>query len=421
MNASVRILNPSIPTRIIFSKLQRHAPSLNLRHGRSLQFGAVNRKSICSGRVHSSLSLPFWDPVTLGLLLSAFSHHHNQHIYPENVNFLKSDPSVDAYGWSGDFRQLNGGTVPRDSNRLVMAVLLGWLGADPKHLKRYTEIYASRGINTLGFVVPVSEMLWFDLGRNVESRIERLVNDIVAWLMESEKDGKQRCLVFHTFSNTGWLVYGAILSRLQDRPELVARIKGCIVDSGGDPELNPKVWAAGFVTAILKKRSSAVYPVGEIGKMDPMLSVSKLQQKEPNLLENILLFVLEKLFSFLLCFPDIHQRLSKVITALSKNSPSCPQLYLYSTADMVIPFHSVESFMEEQRRMGRNVCSLNFQSSPHVDHFRTFPDLYSSKVSSFLDECLSMVKADVLYPHNPKLEGDYFVVSSIVQSVCYLF
>lgn len=36
--------------------------------------------------------------------------------------------------------------------------------------------------------------------------------------------------------------YGAILAYLQqDRPDLIQRIKGCIVDSGGDPELNPKV------------------------------------------------------------------------------------------------------------------------------------------------------------------------------------
>lgn len=271
-------------------------------------------------------------------------------------------------------------------------MLLGWLGAEPKHLKRYAEIYASKGINTLSFVVPVSEVLWFDLGKNVESRVERLANDIVDWLMESEKDGKKRCLVFHTFSNTGWLVYGAILSRLQGKPELMERIKGCIVDSGGDPELNPKVWAAGFVAAMLKKRSSAAYPVGEIGEMEPTPTVPKLKQNEPDLLENILLFVLEKLFSFLLNFPYINQRLLKVLTDLSKNSPSCPQLYMYSTADKVIPFSSVESFMEDQRRMGRNVRSFNFQWSSHVDHFRTFPDLYSSNVSSFLDECLATVK-----------------------------
>lgn len=44
----------------------------------------------------------------------------------------------------------------------------------------------------------------------------------------------------------GWMFfctcrYGAILAHLQERPDLIKSIKGCVVDSGGDPELNPKV------------------------------------------------------------------------------------------------------------------------------------------------------------------------------------
>lgn len=57
----------------------------------------------------------------------------------------------------------------------------------------------------------------------------------------------------------------------------------------------------------------------------------------------------------------------------------------------MIPFQRVESFMEEQRRNGKQVFSFNFGSSPHVDHFRTFPDLYASQLDNFLKECLSMV------------------------------
>lgn len=78
----------------------------------------------------------------------------------------------------------------------------------------------------------------------------------------------------------------------------------------------------------------------------------------------------------------------KIIVTLSEKPPSCPQLYLYSTADKVIPYHSVESFMEIQRTRGMDVDSLNFQTSPHVDHFRTFSDHYTSVVHKFLKKCL---------------------------------
>lgn len=37
--------------------------------------------------------------------------------------------------------------------------------------------------------------------------------------------------------------YGAILGHLRDRQDLLEKIKGCIVDSGGDPVIDPKVCA----------------------------------------------------------------------------------------------------------------------------------------------------------------------------------
>lgn len=189
--------------------------------------------------------------------------------------------------------------------------------------------------------------------------------------------------------------YGAIINDLQGRPDLLDRIKGCVFDSGGDPNINPKVWAAGFAAAFLKKRSSAIYPSVEAGEgngLESGLPLSNMGQKEPLLVEVVLLSLLEKLFSFLLNLPDLNQRLTKIISGLSKNQPRCPQLYLYSTADKVIPFQSVESFIEVQKEMGRKVWSFNFGSSPHVDHYRTFPTVYSSQLHNFLKECFAMVR-----------------------------
>jgi pimeloyl-ACP methyl ester carboxylesterase len=73
---------------------------------------------------------------------------------------------------------------------------------------------------------------------------------------------------------------------------------------------------------------------------------------------------------------------------LSSKQPKCPQLYIYSSADRVIPAKSVESFVESQRRAGHEVRACDFVSSPHVDHYRSNPELYTSQLTEFMEDCV---------------------------------
>lgn len=272
------------------------------------------------------------------------------------------------------------------SGGATLVVLLGWLGARQKHLRRYADLYRERGVGAVRFVVPVRELVGLDLGRRVERRVADLSAEIAAWC---DAD-RRRTLLFHTFSNTGWLAYGAVLENLQSRADITERIRGCIVDSAPVLEIRPEVWAAGFSAAVLKKSSTMTGP--SVESLDgPVVNgtLNKVSSNvtQPSWGECFLLSTLQKFFEIVLYVPDVNKRMCKVLSVLSHKQPCCPQFYLYSSADRVIPADCVESFMELQRSLGRSVFSHNFVSSPHVDHYRSFPHVYSAKIDEFLKIC----------------------------------
>lgn len=265
-------------------------------------------------------------------------------------------------------------------------MLLGWLGARQKHLRRYADLYRDRGVGSVRFVVPVRELLGLDLGRRVERRVADLAAEIAAWCDADHR----RTLLFHTFSNTGWLAYGAILENLQSRADIIERIRGCIVDSAPVLEIRPEVWAAGFSAAMLKKSSSMTGP--SVESPDGYTSNGTLNNlssdvTRPTWGENILLSTLQKFFEIVLHLPDVNKRLEKVHSVLSEKQPTCPQFYLYSSADRVIPAECVERFIDMQKSLGQSVFAHNFVSSPHVDHYRSFPHVYAAKIDEFLKIC----------------------------------
>ncbi|KAK2984288.1 hypothetical protein RJ640_003847 [Escallonia rubra] len=269
----------------------------------------------------------------------------------------------------------------------TVVVLLGWLGAKQKHLKKYADWYTSKGFHAITFTFPMSEVLSYKVGGKAEEHVELLVNHLADWL--EEEHGKH--LVFHTFSNTGWLTYGAILEKFQKQDHtLMGRIRGCVVDSAPVAAPDPQVWASGFSAAFLKKHSVATkgYTRDNEQGIEVSGGTKSLIEAKPAITETALLLVLEKFFEVVLNLPAVNRRLSDVLGQLTSGQPSCPQLYIYSSADKVIPAGSVESFIEEQQKTGREVRACNFISTPHVDHFRHDPKLYTSQLTQFLEDCV---------------------------------
>lgn len=385
-SGSVQELKSSLVDRISVSKLanlsfvtriQVPVPDINFLVPSSGH--SVDLRMLCSSVASS--------PLLLSLYQSAdFAKSSNSAAFTKAVP-ASSVPDV-LYRWhlpepsTFDLSRASGCST--EKGRTVV-VLLGWLGSKQKHLKRYAEWYTSRGYHAITFTFPMTDILSYQADGKAEKNIEMLVNHLAGWL--EEEQGKN--LVFHTFSNTGWLTYGAILERFQKQdPSLMGSIKGCIVDSAPVAAPDPQVWASGFSAAFLKKQSVAtkVLANSNISDLAVSATANSVAEPKPAATETALLLILEKFFKVVLNLPSVNRRLSDVISVLSSNQPSCPQLYIYSSADRVIPAGHVESFIEEQKKAGREVRSCNFVSTPHVDHFRNDPKLYSSQLSQFLED-----------------------------------
>ena len=291
-------------------------------------------------------------------------------------NGVSNSNSEVMYKWHLPDPNTFGGSSAKSK---TVVVLLGWLGSKQKHLRKYAEWYTSKGFHVITFTFPMAEVLGYQPGGKAEQNVHMLVNHLADWLEEEN----EKNLVFHTFSNTGWLTYGVILEHFQKQDvSLMERIKCCIVDSAPVANLDPEVWASGFSAAFLKKNSVATK--GCVSSDESGIKVGL----KPAPTEAALLLILKKTFGVVLHLPSVNRRLSDVLVMLSTKQPDCPQLYMYSSADRVIPADSVESFVVAQQKAGHDVRACNFVSSPHVDHFRTNPKLYTSQLSQFLDECV---------------------------------
>lgn len=255
----------------------------------------------------------------------------------------------------------------------AVALLIGWVGSEQRHLREFAEWYTARGIHAITISLPMVDLLSYYMGSRAQQDTKLLVQTLDKWLSQ-DKDKHTRSLIVHTCC-AGWLAYSFVLDTiLEHYQHLTAQMKGCIIDSSPLAKPDPQIWAKGFSIAIFKKRSSFIATDGAVGK--------------PNAMEPVVVALLHKIFSVFFNHPRVKRRFNHTIELLSRNQPPYPQLYLYSSGDRVLPVQIVKDFVEEQKRCGRQVDSHDFVWSPHVGHLRCQPDIYTNLLTRFLNNCL---------------------------------
>lgn len=280
--------------------------------------------------------------------------------------------------------------------RCYVAVLAGWLGCQPKNLRRYEELYHSLNWHTLSVIAPPNAVCesfelsasqvaslgddahrpksWDDLKNH---QIRKMATDV---LRDIEREFPQ-CAVFvvHAFSNGGCLLYEAMRSILLDQGSLYCysrlhrKFGGVIFDScpGLFDDANRGAnMEDGLAEAMMscsieeqQKFHAKRRAIAELERINPILKGRKLQL--------------------------IGERSRSFTHGMESDPLICHQLFLYSTADKLIPHLPLKRLIEHNKRRSESVIIMekNFVDSPHILHFRHHPTEYRNAVQEFLTLC----------------------------------
>ena len=69
-------------------------------------------------------------------------------------------------------------------------------------------------------------------------------------------------------------------------------------------------------------------------------------------------------------------------------APVCPQLFLYSAGDALMPTADIEAFMQQQAARGAAVSSRIWQDAPHCEILRCHKQEYEETARAFVTALL---------------------------------
>ena len=239
-------------------------------------------------------------------------------------------------------------------NSKPIVALLGWNSAQDKHLAKYSEIYEKKGFDTIRISGnPFSTMMFLHRAKNVA---QNLLDILVE--MKSDQDCS---IIIHAFSMGGFNVYHfmrqAILSPGHQHFNSI-HIIGCIFDS-----------------------------CPHFPSMHSTLSVqSSILQNIPNPLAKVVTWI-----GLGIVYPSVYllgPHLKPLISDNINSPLGCPELFLYSDVDHLIPYEHVKTFLKAHKEKGIKVFSKLMKGSAHVQHLRNYPEDYLNQINSFTDYCL---------------------------------
>lgn len=241
-----------------------------------------------------------------------------------------------------------------------VVILLGWAGCRDKHLSKYSSIYNQQGCVTIRYTAPlktvfISESFGY---KELSSTALKLLEILYDYEVENSP------IFFHVFSNGGFMLYRYISELLHSDKQFSSLcVVGALVDSAP---------GSANVRGALRALRATLGP-----KISPVLRYVLLA-----------LFAVTVFLLRIVLYPLTKYIHKNHYDAVQDRPPAWPHLHLYSRADQVIRHGDIQLFVETLRQKGVPVDVFDFVSSPHVGHFRDFPEQYACKCRDFLVACM---------------------------------
>ncbi|XP_060533469.1 transmembrane protein 53 [Cylas formicarius] len=245
-----------------------------------------------------------------------------------------------------------------NEEKLPVILLFGWAGCKDKYLAKYSQIYEERGLITLRYTAPVKCLF---LRRY---QMPSIGDKLLKLLLDLNFDNHP--IIVHCFSNGGAFLYQNF-SLAVDKHVKPLQIKGIIFDSAPGRRRISSLFRA--MSAILE--GNIIYNLSVSFVMTMFLSVIWLYEMVNSA------FSTKKVFQ------------TDPFEFLKDEVNRCPQLFIYSKNDHLIPHTDIEYFAEYRRKHGVDVKTICYERSLHVKHLPENRESYVNSVCSFINKCLN--------------------------------
>lgn len=251
-----------------------------------------------------------------------------------------------------------------------VAVLAGWLGCQPRNLRRYSDMYDRFGWATvIGIGSPRSVVAAMTEGPTYCQTSQSDMKSLAITLLRELQTIQPPHFVFHIFSNNGCFLWEWIRFLLFEQ----SSSSSCFDSTVDIHNLKRKLIGVVFDSA----------PAYYDGKIDTLRSA--LRYVPSSMERKHLLKIASTLDPRM-----VKQRFDDFWSGLCNDSTDTPQIYIYSQNDQLASAKEIDRLIAfrrdtiERRKIWKHV----FLRSEHCGHIQSHPEVYSGVIKQFLSFCV---------------------------------